>query len=219
MTLSTGFIFDCDGVLLDSIGAWHDLDATLAEEAGIVLTREDRKTLNSSTLEEAAVFFHEHFGIGDTAEEVERRFNEILFEYYRDRATEVPGALAFVRAVHQAGAPAYVLSSSPQSFLQAGLSRAGFMDYLDDVLSVEGLPYKKRDPRMYPYICDELGLDLARTWFFDDSGYAIATAHEAGMRCVGVFSHDACGTHEQLAMHSELVIDDFIGLHVEDFMA
>lgn len=217
MTQSVGFIFDCDGVLLDSIGAWHDLDATLAQEAGIVLTKEDRNTLNSSTLDEAAAFFHEHYGVGASAEEVEKRFNEILFEYYRDRASEVPGALAFVRAVHQTGAPVYVLSSSPQSFLQAGLTRAGFMDYLDDVLSVEGLPYKKRDVRMYPYLCNELGLDISRTWFFDDSWYAIATAHEAGMRCVGVFSHDACGSHDQLAAYSELVIDDFLDLKVSDF--
>ena len=77
----TAFLFDCDGVLLDSIGAWHDLDATIAAEANIELTAKDRRDLNASTLDEAAAIFHERYGIGASAEEVTARFNEILFEY------------------------------------------------------------------------------------------------------------------------------------------
>ena len=34
-----GVIFDCDGTLVDSMGAWHDVDRTLAAEAGITLTK------------------------------------------------------------------------------------------------------------------------------------------------------------------------------------
>ena len=30
-----GVIFDCDGTLVDSMGAWHEVDRTLAAEAGI----------------------------------------------------------------------------------------------------------------------------------------------------------------------------------------
>ena len=36
-----GVIFDCDGTLVDSMGAWHEVDRTLAAEAGIVLTKAD----------------------------------------------------------------------------------------------------------------------------------------------------------------------------------
>ena len=213
-----GFFFDCDGVLLDSIGAWHDLDATLAAEAGIQLTDEDRDTLNASTLEEAAKFFHEHYAVGDSSVAVEQRFTDILLDYYTNRAEEVSGALSFVRAAHEAGVTLCVLSSSPQCFLQPGLLRAGFLDYIDNVLSVEHLPWKKRQVELYPYVCDQLGVSLKDSWFFDDSWYALQTACQAGMRSVGVFSADACGTHEQLARYAELVVDSFDGLRVEDFL-
>ncbi|MBO4352241.1 MAG: HAD family phosphatase, partial [Eggerthellaceae bacterium] len=105
---------------MDSIGAWHRLDAQLADEAGITLTDADRAALNASTLDEAAAYFHDHYAIGRDAQEVSDRFTSILFAYYRDEASEVAGALAFVRAARDAGVKMCVLSSSPQAFLQAG---------------------------------------------------------------------------------------------------
>ena len=213
-----GFIFDCDGVLLDSIGAWHRLDAQLAAEAGITLTGADRAVLNASTLDEAATYFHEHYAIGESSQEVSDRFTNILFSYYRDEASEVAGALAFVRAAREAGVRMCVLSSSPQLFLQAGLGHAGFLDMIDTVLSAEELPCKKRNPELYPYVCGLLGVSPAQTWFFDDSWYALEAAQKAGVRTVGVWSADQCGTHEELAAHSELVVDDFLGLRIADFV-
>ena len=211
------FIFDCDGVLLDSIGAWHNLDAQLASEAGITLTDADRDALNASTLDEAAAYFHEHYAIGNSSADVEHRFMTILLDYYLHHAEEVPGALAFVKAAREAGFVLCVLSSSPQAFLQAGLGRAGFLDEISIVLSAEQLPFKKRDSAMYPHVCGLLGVSLEDTWFFDDSWYALQTAHDAGLHTVGVFSADQCGTHEQLAAYGELVVDDFLGLDVADF--
>ena len=214
----TAFLLDCDGVLLDSIGAWHGLDAQLAAEAGITLNDEDRAALNASTLGEAAAYFHNHYGVGRDTAEVEERFTSILMEYYRNEAAEVPGALAFVQAARDAGVELCVLSSSPQAFLQAGLTRAGFLNVIGRVLSAEDLPYKKRDPQMYPYVCDVLGVALEDTWLFDDSWYALETAHNAGIHTVGVFSANECGTHEQLALFGERVVDDFIGLDINEFL-
>lgn len=215
--MNCGLIFDCDGVLLDSIHAWHEVDARLAREAGIEYTPEDRAALNASTLSEAAVYFHEHLGMGASVQDVMDTVNAYLLEFYQTRAEANPGARAFVQAARAAGIPLLVLSSSPQSFLQAGLGRAGFLDLIDTVLSAEELPAKKRDPLLYPQICAMLGSDPACTWLFDDSCYAIETAHTAGLHCVGVFSADECGTHEQLGAFSDLVIDSFEELPFEVF--
>ena len=204
-----GLIFDCDGVLLDSIHAWHAVDARLAREAGIEFSKADRDALNASTLGEAAAYFHEHLGIGASVKDVLDRINEYLLDFYRNDAEANPGALAFVRAASDVGVPMCVLSSSPQSFLQAGLGRAGFLDLIDTVLSAEELPVNKRDPELYLQVCEKLGVAPDQAWLFDDSWYALAAAREAGVRCVGVFSADECGTHERLAAYSDKVIDSF----------
>ena len=214
-----GLIFDCDGVLLDSIHAWHEVDARLAQEAGVVFSEADRNALNASTLAEAAAYFHTRFGIGASAQDVIERINAYLLDFYEKSAEANPGALAFVRAAVDAGVPMCVLSSSPQSFLQAGLGRNGFLDLIGTVLSAEELPAKKRDPQLYPRVCEMLGVAPADAWLFDDSWYALAAAREAGLHRVGVFSADECGSRERLAAHSDFVIDSFEDLPFEAFCA
>ena len=191
----------------------------LARDAGIVFTPEDRAVLNASTLGEAAAYFHEHFDIGGSVQDVLDTIDTYLLEFYQTNAEANPGALEFVRQARAAGIPMCVLSSSPQRFLQAGLGRAGFLDLIDTVLSAEELPAKKRDPLLYPEVCAMIGCDLQNAWLFDDSCYAIETAHTAGLHTVGVFSADACGTHEELGAYADLVIDSFDELPFDAFMA
>ena len=45
-----GTIFDCDGTLVDSMGAWHEVDRTLAAEAGITLTEADAEAAAKTPL-------------------------------------------------------------------------------------------------------------------------------------------------------------------------
>ena len=216
--MNCGIIFDCDGVLLDSIHAWHEVDARLAREAGLEFSPADREALNASTLDEAAVYFHEHMGVGASVQDVLDTIDEYLLEFYQTSAEANPGALAFVRTARAAGVPLCVLSSSPQRFLQAGLGRAGFLDLIDMVLSAEELPAKKRDPILYPQVCAQMGSVLQNTWLFDDSWYALAAAKKAGLRGVGVFSTDECGSHERLGAHSDFVIDSFEDLPFDAFV-
>lgn len=216
----TGFIFDMDGCLLDSVKAWHAVDKRICDFAGITLSKEDRDQLGTFTLGEAAVWFHERFGIMGSGEEVIEAMGTYLLEFYQTEVEANPGAVEFVRAVHAAGEPLCVLSSSPQAFLQAGLAHAGLKQFFDDslVISAEDRGWVKRDPGTFQKVCALLGTRPAETWLFDDSWYAPATACEVGLRCVGVFSSDLCGTHGELARYCEKVIDDFTELDPMDFL-
>ncbi|MBR3181976.1 MAG: HAD family phosphatase [Eggerthellaceae bacterium] len=215
-----GFIFDMDGCLLDSIGAWHTVDSRLCKSAGITLSKEERDELSSLTLGEAAEWFHERFGILESGSEVVQVMIGFLLDFYRTEVVANPGVEAFLQAAHDSGAPMCVLSSSPQSFLQAGLSTADLKRFFDDelIISAEDRGWAKRKNDTFQKVCALLGTAPEDTWLFDDSWYAVATAREAGLRTVGVFSANECGTHEELAQHSEMVIDDFTELDPADFL-
>ena len=215
-----GFVFDMDGVLLDSIHIWHEAEQQILDQAGIVLTKEQRDHLNALTLEEAGDWFHEEFGVFESGEQVARSVMEYMLAFYNTRAQAKPGAFDFVRAIHEAGLPLCVLSSSPQAFIQAGLGHTQLKQFFTDdlVISAEDSNMKKRSPETFHRVCKMLGTEPANTWLFDDSWYALATAHEVGLHCVGVFSSDGCGTHEELARYSELVADDFSTFNVRDFL-
>ena len=215
-----GFLFDMDGTLLDSIRVWHEAEELLLHSMKVELTKEQRDKVNALTLQEAAVFFHEQFGILESADDVVRKIIDYMLHFYRTAVEANPGAFEFVQALHESGAPLCVLSSSPQSFLQAGLARSGLKRFFDDdlIISAEELGLVKRDPRTFEYMCDKLGTAPEDTWLFDDSWYALATAHDMGVRCVGVFSTDSCGTHEELERYCERVVDSFTELDVRDFL-
>lgn len=209
-----------DGVLLDSIHIWHEAEQRIMDDAGIELTKEQRDELNALTLQEAGKWFHDLFGIMGDGEQVARAIVDHMLAFYTTRVQPKPGAIDFVRAAHEAGAPLCVLSSSPQAFIQAGLERTGLKRFFRDelVISAEDAGWKKRDPKTFGLVCELLGTKPGETWLFDDSWYALATAHDVGLRCVGVFSSDGCGTHEELGRYSEMVADDFTGFSLRDFL-
>ena len=205
------FIFDMDGCLLDSIGFWHDAEQRLLDMVGITLTKEERDHLNELTLEEAGVWFHEEFGVLDDPESVAKAVIEFMLESYRTVVEANPGVYEFINTLHGQGVPMCVLSSSPQSFLQAGLTRTNLKQFFPDelIFSADGTGLTKRNPSTFEFVCEKLGSALEDTWLFDDSWYACRTAQELGMHVVGSFSTDECGTHEELGRYSEFVIDDF----------
>lgn len=216
----TGFIFDMDGCLLDSIGIWHEAEQHILDMVHVELTKEQRDELNALTLEEAGVWFHEQFGILGDGSQVAQAIIDYMLEFYRHAVQPKPGAVEFVRALHEAGSPLCVLSSSPQAFLQAGLGHTGLKPFFPDelIISADKTGLTKRKSSTFECVCGKLGCELADAWLFDDSWYACRTAHEAGLHVAGTFSSDQCGTHDELARYSDLVIDDFAGLSAGDFL-
>lgn len=204
-----GIIFDCDGTLLDSMGLWFEVECELARRAGRQLTQEESDLLTTLTIPEAGAFFHERCGLGSCGADAVLMMDELLLDYYHTRARERSGALAFVRDLAQRGIPISVASSSPQSYLQAGLAQAGFSPYLDHIVSVDDVGKSKREPAVYDYTCSLMGTSRETTWVFEDSAYALRTVRSVGYRTVGIYDNDLSGTFEQLAALSDCAIKGF----------
>lgn len=214
-----GVIFDCDGTLLDSMGAWQNIDFELARRAGVQLTKEHTDRLVTMTIPEAGVFFHERFGLGTCGEDVVDMVGDIMLEFYRERAELRPGVLEFVQALHERGVRMSVASASPPKCLHAGLDRCGLLPYFDAVVSAEEVGASKREPLVYHRACEAMGTERANTWVFEDSAYAVRTAIAGGYRTVGVYDCDFSGTYEQLQELADRTILTFAGVVPEELLA
>ena len=209
--MATGIIFDCDGVLLDSVGAWWEAEAKLARRAGVELSREERDALVTFTIAESSAFFHEKYGLGESSEDVVRMMDELMLAYYR-AAQPREGSLEFVRTMHARGVRMAVASSSPQAYLQAGLGAAGFLPYLDTVMSVDDVGASKREPAVFHAAREAMGTAIENTWGFEDSLYAVRTLAQAGYRTVGLYERDDSGAFEDLRREATLAVRSFAEL-------
>lgn len=217
-TQKLGIVFDCDGTLLDSLGMWYELEQELSRRAGCELTKSDRDAITTFTIPETGAFMHEKFGLGKSAEDVVQMMNDFLLDYYRLQVNEKPGALSFVRALRERGVVMSVASSSPQSYLQAGLAHAGFSPYLEAIVSVDDVGASKREPAVYDHARMRMGTSLESTWVFEDASYALRTVRAAGYRAVGVYDCDESGTMADLESLANVVITNYESFSADDFI-
>lgn len=205
---ATGFIFDCDGTLLDTMGAWNELEEQMFEQATIPFTEADLDEVRALPIQHSADKFFRH-GIGNSPEHVIEMLDNALLDFYQDEASPLPGAVEFVRAAREAGIPCTVVSSSPQRYVQAGLTRAGIADAFVRMITTEDAGMSKQDPRIYLLAIEEMGSDVATTWGFDDAVYALNVMRDTGLRTCGCYDHDETGTYEQLAEAADIAIRSF----------
>ena len=182
----TGFIFDCDGTLLDTLGAWERAEADLFAQSG-PLTQEQEDEIHSAPIERAAEIFHDRYGVGDSAAAVLAHLDGHLLPYYGEQAHAMPGACDFVRAVFNRGIPCVVVSSSPRRYLAAGLAHVGILDCFTDLVTTDEVGCSKQDSAIYAHAVEILGGTAETSWAVDDAPYAIEAMHKFGLRtiCVG----------------------------------
>lgn len=216
MALS-GAILDFDGTIVDTLDAWRSLEGSLAADADIVVTPEDRRKLTTFTLDETADWFHTQHGLGESAAAVRASIDDYMVDFLSRSVRVLPGVEAFLEACKQAGVELSVASSSPQLYLQTALKGTGLLPYFSHVISVEDIGHSKREPHIYHHARELLGTPKAETWGFDDSLYALQTLDQAGYPTVGVFDAHEGIPFEQWHDHATLAIKSFEDLSLDQF--
>lgn len=206
MGVSRAVVFDCDGTLLDSMGAWHSLERDLAWMAGVELTPWQIDLLNANTLSQTVAYFHETYGIGRSFATLLEEARGMLLESYCTSVAPRAGACELVCDLKERGVRLAVASSSSRVFLRAGLERAGLFDLFDVVASAEDEGASKRDPRFAQSVAVRLGVAPQMSWCVDDSAYALEAMARAGFRTAGVYDSDAAGTFAQLARVADVAV-------------
>ena len=198
-----GFIFDCDGTLLDTLGAWDEAERELFAQAG-PMTDEQEDELHSAPIEEAARIFHERYGVFSSSEEVLAHLDGFLLPYYRDIAQPLPGAVDLVKRLHDAGIPCVVLSSSPRRYLEAGLGSAGILDCFKELVTTDETGCSKQDDAIYARALSILSCKAGEVWAVDDAPYAIQVMSRFGLNTIAPLN--GCSSEREALLRSRASI-------------
>ncbi len=197
---------------------WHSIDDIIAQRAGVELTEADRDYMTRSTLYESSEYFHRKFGYLSSPEEVVKVIYDDMLDYYKHEAKPKPGALEFVKGLHELGIPMGVASSTSPLLLKTGIENAGFAPYMKCVMSVEDVGSSKREPKIFNAVREALGTPRCDTWGVEDAVYAIDTLCGAGYHTLAVYDSEIAGSLPALDAAADWSIMSFEDVTVQQFV-
>lgn len=183
--LPAGVVFDCDGTLVDteplSELAWHEV----LGRRGYVPTAEDF----AAVLGRHAACSLAHFGsrvpLGDPDEF--RTELRAAFDRHFDAGVHVfADAVGTIAALHEAGVPVAVASSSSRRHVLRSLAACGLADVVVTAVGADDVVDHKPHPRPYLVAAEALGVQPRSCTAVEDSQVGVASAAAAGMFTVAV---------------------------------
>lgn len=181
-----GFLFDNDGVLVDTTELhWHAWEKLMEESPEFVMTREQFR-----------------FGFGKTnalivAETMPQatkkqgsdwslRKEEIFRQLARDQVELIPGMEHFLKKVLEAKIPHIIASSTPLKNLEMYIETTPLGKYFDHYISGEEVAHGKPAPDIFIAAARRIGLEPKECVVFEDAPAGLLAARAAGCFVVAV---------------------------------
>ena len=182
-----GAIFDFDGTLVDSMFIWD----TFGEDYLRILGKEPKENLTETfktfTLEQAAEYYREHYGVTLSVEEIVDGVNEMVAEIYRTKVTLKDGVRAFLEGLRAQGVKMCVATVTDRAIVEDVLVSLGIRDFFVEILTCAELGCNKETPHIYRAALEVLGTKKDETVVFEDALHALITAKKDGFKVAAVY--------------------------------
>lgn len=213
MSKIKAFIFDLDGVLVDTAEFHYRGWKRLADEEGIPFSRKDNEALRGIPRRESLLLILKGRKYPEVEiQEMMERKNRYYVEYIKSvtPADMLPGALELLQEIHSAGLKSAIGSASKNTCdVVAKLGILSLVDAISDGYSVEK---QKPAPDLFLHAASQLGLPPEVCVVVEDATAGIQAAQAGGFRSIGI------GPDERVGM-ADLVYPSLEGVHLKQILA
>jgi len=183
--MEKAFIFDMDGVLIDSEHGWLPYETPMLERIlgkAIATAVGDTTGLGLEKLYEKA----RALGSAITKQEVVDGYNSVVNDVYA-HAPLTAGSNTLAERLTTLGFKLGLVTQSPQSWIDHVVPRLAFKDSLEVVISLEDRPDLGFKPAPGGYIeaLRVLGADPKQSFVLEDSNLGIASGKGSGAYTIG----------------------------------
>lgn len=208
MKSSFAFIFDMDGVLIDS-NPFHKIALQqFCKKYGYVLTESElREKIYGRTNKDWIINIFGNIGeekISAYADEKETLYREL----YANSIAPVKGVLAFLEKLDEGNIPRAIGTSAQRANVDFTLSKTKMEKYFKVILDDAFVTRSKPDPEVYLKAAAALGLPNKNCVVIEDSLSGVKSGKAAGSKVIAITTTH---TAEELA-EADLIIDDFTDL-------
>jgi beta-phosphoglucomutase len=207
-----GFLFDLDGVIVDT-AKYHFLAwKRLADELSIPFSENDNERLKGVSRMRSLEIILE-LGSLELSEQVKEELATKKNGWYVDYIIKMtpeeilPGALAFIQQAKDHNIKVALGSASKNAMTI--LERLKITSYFDAIISGNEVKIAKPDPEVFLKGAEALGLAPEECLVFEDAEAGVEAAINGHMKCVGIGSKDVLGA-------ADIVVDGLAALSVND---
>jgi beta-phosphoglucomutase family hydrolase len=214
---TTGFIFDMDGTLINSMPFHVKSWLLTLEEIGMPLSDEELARHNHGTITEVTRSI-----LGEQASEsevtaVSERKEVIFRQIFRPHLRLLDGAGEFLERSKELGIPLVLATNAEWININYVLDGLNIRDVFDAVIGKEDIQKGKPDPEIFLLAAKLIGIPPERCIVFEDSSSGIQAAERAGMPCIATTTALQAAELEQLKPVVR-VIDDYTNLQPETIL-
>ena len=203
-----GAIFDFDGTLVDSMFIWDTIGEDYLRALGKEPHEDLKETFMTLTLEEAAEYYREHYGVKLTVKEIVDGVNSMVEGIYRTKVVLKLGILDYLHWLKENGVKMCVATVTDRYLVEETLERLGILHYFSEVFTCAEVGYGKDKPIIYRKALEHLGTPKEDTFVFEDSLFALKTAKTDGFTTVGVYDRHE-NRQDELKSLANYYIRDF----------
>ncbi|MFC3769098.1 HAD-IA family hydrolase [Paenibacillus sp. GCM10012303] len=217
------FLFDMDGVIIDSNSVAYELLSEAARSYDCSITADEIKSWGSLSSRQFWSIVKERYNLPHD-------LSTLIGSYNQDREIElyasmqpVPGVLPFLLECKEHGMKTALATSASRKRMDAVLDLFGLRDLFDVTVCDEEVAASKPDPQIFLLASDKLQINPRECIVIEDSRNGWLAAKQAGMKCLGFkgLSHvdeDMTGADLQFHQFQELSVEGLVRRFSLDFV-
>ncbi len=208
-----GFIFDLDGVLVDTAEYHYRGWQRLADEEGLPFDRKANEALRGiSRRESLMLILKDRVVPEDKVQEMMERKNRYYVEYIQGitPADMLPGALLLLGEIRQAGIKCAIGSASKNTCTV--VEKLGIEHLVDAISDGYSVTNPKPAPDLFLHAAAQLDLPPANCVVVEDAAAGVEAAISGGFRSIGLGPVERVGA-------AEVVYPSLEGLHLSKILS
>jgi HAD superfamily hydrolase (TIGR01509 family) len=181
------FIFDMDGVMVDSELHWESVEGFFLRTLVPTWTEADQARIVGLSVDDNYRLLVSDYGLKLTKEQFLDFYMPVAREIYGRKASLIPGCTDLMAELQRRRVTVALASSSPRPWIDIMLDRFGLRGHFAAVVSADELERGegKPSPAIYLLTAQRLGVRPGGCVVMEDSRNGVLSARNAGMYCIG----------------------------------
>ena len=180
------FIFDMDGVIIDSEPIHRQVHKEIMNTLGVNISKGELALYAGATNEYIFTKLKERYGIKESVSELMDYKSKLIINKVKEESLEpINGIRELLNALRKNNIKTAIGSSSPRSLIEAVIDKFNLHGAFDCIVSGEEVERSKPYPDVYIEVSKKLGINPEKCIVVEDSHNGVQAAKSAGMKCIG----------------------------------